>query len=72
MKIYLPMYQFILLALSTAFATYFFNRSMMTGQYLFVMIWGSILLRNLHSSYQLSKFIRAIEARIDKMTKKKD
>ncbi|MEY8462722.1 DUF3272 family protein [Streptococcus merionis] len=66
------MYQFILLALSTAFATYFFNESIMAGQYFFVVIWGSILLRNLRSSYQLSKFIRMVEKQVDKITKKKD
>ncbi len=44
----------------------------MAGQYFFVVIWGSILLRNLRSSYQLSKFIRMVEKQVDKITKKKD
>lgn len=62
MKIYIPLYQFIILAVSTAVMTYFFNHSIMSKQYLWAGFLGIFLLRNLYSSYQLSRFIRILEA----------
>ncbi|MGT2756455.1 DUF3272 family protein [Streptococcus ovuberis] len=64
MKIYLPFYQFIFLALSTGIATYLFNEALMAGRFGFAIFWGAILARNLRVSYQLSKWIRAIEAKL--------
>lgn len=61
MKIYVPLYQFILLALSTALITYFFNSSLMAGQLIMTAFWGGFLLRNLYAAYQLSRFARIIE-----------
>lgn len=71
MKIYLPMYQFILLALSTALSTYFFNSALMMGQFLYAGFWGLFLGRNVYSSYQLSKFVRMVEEQVAKKKKTK-
>lgn len=68
MKIYIPLYQFIVLAISTAIMTYFFNVAAMGGQYFLMAFLGFFLLRNVHASYQLSRFIRILE---EQNTKKK-
>lgn len=71
MKLHLPYFQFLLLALSTAFATYFFNEALMAGQYIFVVFGGAILVRNLRVSYQLSKIIKVIEDQVNPFKQKK-
>lgn len=47
-----------MLALTTALATYFMNDSILAGDYFFAGIFGLIVLRNLHFSYQITKVIR--------------
>ena len=64
MKIYVPMYQFIVLAVSTAVMTYFFNSFFIGGQYFLSIFFGAILVRNLYASYQLSRFIKLLEKQV--------
>ncbi|WP_307975940.1 DUF3272 family protein [uncultured Streptococcus sp.] len=60
--------QFIFVAFLCAFETYFFNDSIMSGDYIFAVIWGILLYRDLRRVWLVSRFTKAI---ID-ATKKKD
>lgn len=53
--------QFIIMALFTATETYFFNESMMNGQYLMALLWAILILRNLRVSYIMGKIVSAID-----------
>ena len=53
--------QFIIMALFTAGETYFFNESMMNGQYLMALLWAILILRNLRVSYIMGKIVSAID-----------
>lgn len=53
--------QFIIMALFTAAETYFFNKSMMNGQYLMALLWAILILRNFRVSYIMGKIVSAID-----------
>ena len=53
--------QFIITALFTAAETYFFNESMMNGQYLMALLWAILILRNFRVSYIMGKIVSAID-----------
>ena len=53
--------QFAIMALFTAAETYFFNESMMNGQYLMALLWAILILRNLRVSYIMGKIVDAID-----------
>lgn len=61
MRIYIPFVQFLMLAITTALLTYFFNEALFAGRYVLVIFWGLFLLRNLHASYHLGLFMRYID-----------
>ncbi|HEO7149967.1 TPA: DUF3272 domain-containing protein [Streptococcus agalactiae] len=60
--------QFIFMALLCSFETYFFNKSVMDGSWIFAIFWGVLLLRDLQKVYAISKFTKELI----KSTKKKD
>ncbi|HFI0149617.1 TPA: DUF3272 family protein [Streptococcus suis] len=59
--------QFLFLAFTTAFATYFMNSSILSGDFLFAGLYGFFVYRNLRFSYRVTKFLRLVE----KSTKRK-
>lgn len=63
--------QFIFMALLCAFETYFFNDSVLAGDFLFALFWCILLYRDLRKVYAITNFSKKlIEAA--KESKKKD
>ncbi|KHD44437.1 DUF3272 family protein [Streptococcus hongkongensis] len=63
--------QFIFMALLCAFETYFFNDSILSGDYFFALFWGFLLYRDLRKVHAITNFSKKlIEA--TKHAKKKD
>ncbi|MBF0786790.1 MULTISPECIES: DUF3272 family protein [unclassified Streptococcus] len=53
--------QFIFLTITTVFATYWMNESILAGDYVWTLIYGFFVVRNLRLSYRVSKVIRVLE-----------
>ena len=65
----MPLRQFIVTVIFTAIETYFFNRSILTGDYLIAIFWAFLILRNLQTAFVLGKIADAIEDQIKKRKK---
>lgn len=65
----MPLRQFIVTAAFTALETYFFNQSVMRGDFLLAIFWGLLILRNLQVAYMLGRIVDAIDDQIRKRKK---
>ena len=58
--------QFISMAFFTALETYFFNESLMAGNYFFASFFAYLLIRNFYTCYLIGKIAREIDKQINK------
>lgn len=63
--------QFFFTALIIAFETYFFNDSLLSGDYLFACFWGFLFFRDLRRARAIDKFSKSL-LKAANATKKKD
>ncbi|MGT2932967.1 DUF3272 family protein [Streptococcus catagoni] len=63
--------QFIFIACICAFETYFFNDTLLTGEYLFAGFWGFLLFRDLKKARAISLFSKKLSEAANS-SKKKD
>lgn len=54
-------FDFFLLAITTAFATFWMNEAFLAGQIFWGFLYGAVLARNLRFAYKITLFIRLVE-----------
>lgn len=64
--------QFIFMALLCAFETYFFNESVLSGDFLFALFWGILLYRDLRKVRAITNFSKKLLEAATRESKKKD
>ncbi|MFC3928968.1 DUF3272 family protein [Streptococcus caprae] len=52
----MPIFQFIIMAVSSAFETIFMTEAFFAQEYLLVAFWGFFLYRNLRLAYRVDQF----------------